>query len=349
MGLKDQLFISGSWTDAAVRGNNVSGTPLTSAVATGTGEEISDVYTLSVSGRTGGTGTVTVNCDSPNNPYDGAVFAGTNFDGATAYTNIVPGTSLVFAVAGANGNSATVTIGDPYGDFDASGVGAGTPTTGVQHRVLNDGASDVTGAKARLLTQAVMVRITNKVFNYIKPFASGATEKTAGGGSNQVTPYALTISGVSGSGPSKVATLSVDGVALGAASILDLTTGASVSGTGLKAISPAYAYRIQTGPLSGLEFGLDSGVANTDKANILIFNSRYVQIAPDVSGVAGTYGTADVDLTESGESTGVITGSGVAYFWVRFLVPASANNESNPYLAKIAIAANQSTAAGWEI
>lgn len=347
MALKDQLFISGVWTDAAVRGTNVSGTVLTSASPSGTGEEISDVYTLTVSNRTGGTGDITVSTNSSNNPYDGATFTGVNFNSSTQYENIVPGVIIVLSSSAANGNTATVTQGDPYGSFDASGGGAGTPTSGVRHRVLNDGASDVTGAKARLLTQAIQVRITNKVFNYIKSFATGATEKTAGGGSNRIMPYALTISGVSGSGASKVATLSVDGVALGAGALLDLTTGSSVSGTGIKAISPAYPYRVQTGPLSGFEFALDAGVANGDEANILIFNSRYVQIAPDVAGVAGTYGTSDVDLTESGESTGVITGSGVAYFWVRYLVPSSANNESNPYPSKVALAASQSTAAGW--
>jgi hypothetical protein len=347
MGLKDQLFISGVWTTAAVRGANVSGTPLTSAVPSGTGEEIPDVYTLTVSVRVGGTGTVTVSCNSKNNPYDTDVHTGVNFDGATQYKNIVPGATLVFAVAGANGNTATITIGDPYGEFDASGVGAGTPTTGVRHRILNDGTSNVTGAKAKLLTQAVLVRRTNKVFEYIKPFASGATEKTVGGGSNQVAPYALLVNSVAGSGPSKTCNLNVDGVVLGAASVLDLTTGSSVSGTGLKA-SGTYPYRIQSGPLSGLEFSIDPGVVNSDTANVLIFTSRYTQIAPDASGVAGTYGTADVDLTESGQATGVITPSGVAYFWVRFLVPATANNESNPYPAKVAVTASLSTAAGWE-
>lgn len=348
MALKDQLFLSGVWTDAAVRGANTSGTALASATPSGTGEEISDVYTLTVSNRVGGTGDIAVEAASSNNPYDGASFVGVNFNGSTQYSNIVPGAILVFAASGANGNTATVTLGNPYGEFDASGVGAGTPTTGVRHRVLNDGASDVASAKARLLTQAIMVKMVNTVFNYIKPFASGATEKTAGGGSNRIMPYVLTISGVSGSGASKVATLSVDGVALGAGSLLDLTTGSSVSGTGIKAISPAYPYRVQTGPLSGFEFALDAGVANSDEANILIFNSRYTQIAPDVAGVAGTYGTSDVDLTESGESTGVITAAGEAFFWTRFLVPASANNESNPYPAKIALSASQSTAAGWE-
>lgn len=347
MGLIDKLFLSGVWTPSLVRGANVSGSSLTSAQASGTGEEISDTYTLTVSARSGGTGTITIATGSPNNPYSGRVAAGLNFNGTTQYTNVIPGVTLVFATAGANGNTSLVTIGNPYGAFDASSGSAGTPVGEVKHKVTNDGASSVTGAKAKLLTQAIWTRIVNKLFNYVVPFAIGATEKTTGGGSNQVTAYAMTVSGIAGSGPTKTADLNVDGVVLGAASILDLTTGSSVSGTGLKAITPAYPYRIQSGPLTGLEFAIDSAVVNSDEANVLIFNSRYIQIAPDVTGVAGTYGTADVDLTESGQATGVITAAGEAYYWTRFLVPTSANNESNPYPAKVALTGSQSTSAGW--
>lgn len=349
MALKDQLFISGVWTDSDVRGSNTAGTPLVSAELSNTGEEIADEYTLTVSARSGGTGTVTVASDSANNPYDGNVKTGVNFDDTTEYDDIIPGVILVFDNAGANGNTALIIVGSPHGSFDASGVGAGTPTAGIRHRVLNNGASDVANAEAQLLTQVIWVRIVNQVFSYVAPFADAATEKTAGGGSSRVMPYVLTISGVSGAGASKVATLSVDGVAFGADTLLDLTTGTTVSGTGIKAISPAYVYRVVDGPLEGMEFALDAGVANSDEANVLIFPSRYVQIAEDVAGVEGTYGTTPVELTESGQSAGVITATtGVAYYWARFLVPLSANNESNPYPANIALSASQSSGAGWE-
>lgn len=344
--LKDQLYISGVWTDADVRGENNTGTPVVSAERTGSGEEIADVYTITVSARSGGTATCTVGA-SANNPYNGRVKTLVPFDDTTPVLNVIPGATIIFDNAGANGDLATITVGDPYGAFDASGISAGVPTTGVKHRVYNDGASDVTDAQALLLPQAIYVHKTNIVFEYISPFAEGATEKTAGGGSDRVMPYGLTISGVSGSGGAKVATLSVDGVALGAASLLDLTTGLAVSGTGIKAIG-SYPYSVVTGPLTGLVFSLDAATVNGDSANVLIFPSRYVQIAPDVAGTEGTYGTVPVDLTTTGESDGVITTLGVAYFWTRFLVPSSANNESNPYPCNIAIQASQSTSAGWE-
>ena len=348
MALKDQLFIGGVWTDTDTFGENITGTPLVSANLGATGEEIADVYTLTVSARAGGTGTVTVAC-SANNPFNGRVVTGVAFDDTTEYDNIVPGVVIIFDNAGANGNTAEVTVGSPYGSFDASGAGAGVPTAGVRHRVLNDGASAVANAQAQLLTQAIQVGMINRVFSSINPFADGATEKVAGGGSDRVMPYVLTISDISGSGATKVATLSVDGAALGAASLFDLTAGVAVSGTGIKAVTPAYPYRVITGPLTGMEFALDAGVANLDEANVMIFTSRYVQIAPDVAGVEGTYDVTPVELTEVGQAAGVITATtGVAYFWARFLVPQSANNESNPYPCNIALSGSQSTSAGWE-
>jgi hypothetical protein len=130
---------------------------------------------------------------------------------------------------------------------------------------------------------------------------------------------------------------------------LTLPLGQLNPGTGIKAVDPPYPYRVIDGPLTGLEFALDAGAANTNAANVLIFPSRYVQIADDIAGVEGTYGSTPVDLTETGESTGVITSGGVAYFWARFLVPSSANNESNPYPCNIALSASQSSGAGWEV
>jgi hypothetical protein len=345
--LVDKLFIGGVWTASDVRGSNTTGTPVVSAVLAVTGEEISDTYTLTVSARAGSTGTITI-AASVNNPFNGRVIPNVNFDDATVHDDVVPGVSIVFDNAGVNGDVAEIIVGSPYGTFDASGVGAGVPTAGVRHQVENTGTSDALNSVAQLLPQVIWVRMVNQVFEYASPFAENADEKTAGGGSDRVMPYVITISAVSGVGAAKVATISVDGVAMGAASLLDMTTGASVSGVGIKAISPGYPYRVLTGPLEGMEFALDAGVANADEANVLIFPSRYVQLAPDVAGVEGAYDVVAVPLTEVGEAAGVITPSGVAYYWTRFLVPQSSNNESNPYPSNIALSASQSTAAGWE-
>lgn len=349
MALVDQIEITGVFTDSSVRGANLVGQVVVSAEPTSSGQAISDDYTLTVSARAGGTGTITVSTSSPNNPYNGKVVTGVPFDNVTEVLNIVPGATLVFDSDAVNTNTAIINIGDYQGLFDANGVGAGVPSDGVRHKVVNTAGSEAVDCKASLLTQSVMYKKTGDALRYVRPFADGATEKTAGGGSDRVMPYALSISAVSGVGALKVATLSVDGVALDADEVTDLTTGVTEDGVGLKAIDPPHPYAINTGPLEGLEFAIHHDCVDGDIANVLIFPSRYVQIADDVAGVEGTYGTVDVALTEVGEASGVISGGGAAYFWSRMLVPVSASNESNPYPCNIAIQGSESTQAGWEV
>jgi hypothetical protein len=293
------------------------------------------------------TATITVGTLAPNNPYKGRVVTGVILDGATGYTNIVPGIIVIFASATANADATTVFVGLYNGTFDAFGAGAGVPSASTRHQVLNDGLGAVSNAVAKLLSQAVLYRKTGSgVFNYIRPFADGATEKT-NPGSTRVQPYNVGVVNVSGAGSAKVCDLQVDGVTLGSNSILDLSTGALVSGSGLKAISPGYAYRIQTGVLVGLEFAIDASVANGDVGNVLIFNSRYVQIAPDVAGAPGTWGTANVTLTQAGQASGVIQPGGAAYYHSRILVPSGASSESNPFPGEIALQGTETGSANW--
>jgi hypothetical protein len=347
MSLVDKILISAVWVASAVRFSNTSGTVLTSATDATNGRAIADEYTLTLSAVSSGTGTVTVGTTSPNNPYKGRVVTGVSLNGTTIYKNIIPGVSLVFSASGANTNVGSVLVGQYLGTFDAFGGGAGVPSASTRHQVINTGSGAVSAAVASLKTQAICVDRTGTVFNYVKPFAIGSTEKTAGGGSARVMPYAISVANTTGSGSSKVTDLLVDGVTLGAGSLLDVSAGTTVSGSGIKAITPSYVYIVQTGPLTGMEFAIDPSVANGNTANILVFPSRYVQIAPDVSGDPGTWGTADVDLTQSGQGTGVIQPAGDAYYHTRILVPAGASSESNPYPANVALVATETGAAGW--
>ena len=349
MALKDQIEVAAVWTDSTVRGTNDTGTPITSAVLTGSGRQIADTYTLTVSSRVGSTGTVTVESASKNNPYNGRVKTGITFNSSAVTLEVVPGVSIVFATGGANGDVATVYVGDYKGSFDASGVDAGVPTDGVRHKVVNDGASSVIDCKAGLRTMSVLVAKSGTVFNYIAPFAPTAVEKTAGGGSSRVMPFAMEIENVSGAGGSKVADLLIDGVNFGTDQIQNVTTGELSDGTGLKAVDPPETYLVVGGDLEGLEFALSASCANTNTANILIFPSRYTQIAPDVSGAEGTYSTIDVNLTEVGQTTGVITAGNAAYYWVRNLIPVGASSESNPYPCQVALECSESSDAGWTV
>lgn len=347
--LKDQLFISGSWVDAATRFANGTGTPLVSAVFNGDGRALADVYALSFSSVVAGvSATIGVAASSPNNPYDGGSFS-VDLDGVTEYTDIIPGVTLVFSVSGSFANTwtATVYIGEFLGTFDAFGGGAGVPSAGVRHRVYNGGSGAVSAALATLLTIAKWVKKTGIVFSTVRNFAEDAVEKQAGGGSNQVIPYAITIDDEAGSGGSKTVTVKVDGVTFPTDSLRDLSTGVTQNGTLVKAVDPGHFYRVILGDLTGLEFAVSADATDGDEANVLIFEPRFIQIAPDVAGVAGTYGTADITLTQSGQSAGVIQPTGFAYFWRRVLVPAGGNAESNPNPGDTALRGTETGAAGW--
>jgi hypothetical protein len=346
MALIDKINLAGAWTASSARFANTTGVMIASAVDGANGESLADVYTLNLSAVAGGTGTVTVETSSVNNPYKGRIVANVPLNNATVINNVVPGINLVFATTGVNGDVSTVSVGSYLGTFDSSGAQAGVPSAGVRHQVQNTGTASVAAAKARLLTMALKYEKTGNVFLYIRKFAVGATEKVTG---NRTMPYALTISGIAGAGATKTANLSVDGVLLGAGTILDLTSNTAVSGTGLKAVSPSYPYRVTSGPLTGLEFALDASCVDADAANVLIFPSRYLQIAPDAAGVEGAYGIVDVVLTETGQAAGVITTNGVSYYWARVLVPSMSPSESNPYPAVVALEATESAAAGWGV
>lgn len=345
MALIDQIEVASVWTASSVRDENDVGTLLLGADAIESGELISDVYNLVASAVAAGTGTITVSA-GPNNPYNGRVVTGVPFDDVTPVTNIIPGVSLVFDASAANTHSADVYVGDYKGSIDATGAGAGTPTGAIRHRVYNDSSAEVADAKARLITQIVHYRKTGKVFSLVKPFAENATEKVSG---SRVMPYALKTISIAGSGLSKTASLQIDDVTFGADTILDIATGILQDGTLLKAISTPYYYVVVSGPLEGFMFSLHEDCANNDIGNILVFPSRYTQIAPDIAGSAGTYGTADVDLTEDTEPTGVIGALGVAYYWQRIVVPEAANSESNPYPCNVALQATESEGAGWTV
>lgn len=346
MALEDQTLVGGVWTPTAARAVNTTGAPLTSVADNGDGEAIADVYTLVLSAVAGGTATVTVAASSPNNPYNGKVVSGVPLDGATAVTNVVPGLNVIFSNTGANGNVGTVYVGQFLGTFDSFGAGAGVPSASVRHRVLNAGTGAAESAKASLQTQAVMFKKVGRALQFVSAFAPGATEKVAGGGSTRTMPYALSIANVSGAGSAKVADLYVDGVIVGAGVLTD-PNGTAVGGAGIKAISPAYIYTFNSGPLTGLQFALDANCANGDIGNVLIFASRDIQIAPEVAGAPGAFATTDVVLTQSGQPAGVIQAGGEAFFYVRALVPSGESSEKNPLPANVALSGIASTAANW--
>ncbi len=337
----EEVAGSGTFVDMSARFTNSVGAVLFSCVANDQGEGIAGLYVLTASSVVAGvSATITVAADSPNNPYDGRVVTGVLLDESTVRSDIVPGCDLKFDNACVNTNHSQVRVGHSFGSVaafpPAAGIGAGQRRI----QVVNTGAATATGCKARIINRAKLYKKTGTVFARVRPFAEAATEKLTTG---QVMPYLIEVSGVAGSGAAKTMDLDLDGAPIATlTNLTDLTTSDS---TGLNVVD---YFRVEDGLLEGLEFILSEDAVNSDSANLLVFSPRFLQIAPDTGAAPGIWGSADVDLTESGEAVGSITASGLAYFWARTLVPDGGNSLSNPYPLDICLSGVDPGSAGWD-
>jgi hypothetical protein len=231
---------------------------------------------------------------------------------------------------------ALIRVGHAFGSLGAYPPAAGAPQGARRIQIANTAAVTLTGCKARLINRVKRFKRTGEVFARVRPFAEFAIEKLTG---SQVAPYALSVSGVSGSGAAKTMTLA--GASL--TSVKNLTT--LVVG-GLVGLNVVDYYRAMDGDLESMEFKLSEAAVNSDFENLLVFSNRFAQIAADVAGTAGTFGVAPVALTEAGQPAGSIRAAGLAYCWVRVLVPDSGNSESNPYPIDVCLEASVSAGAG---
>jgi hypothetical protein len=354
-GLKAQLeTVAGNntWVDSDAYLINDTGTAVLTATPNSDGEALADVYVLTFSAVVPGTSaTVHVATQSANNPYSDTNNAGhptgvsVALDGTTVYSEIVPGVGLVFSAAGGFSGTwqSTIKVGFYAGALPAFGTGAGvrSPTAGRRVRVVNTGTGPAQNCAAKIIKMVKRyLKTTHGVFLRVQPFAAGATEKMV---SSQVRPYAITLANVTGSGGSKTMDVLVDGSTV---TILNLNTAAVGPSTGLNVND---TYRITAGALTDVEFQLNQNAVVTDAENLLVFGSRYINIAPDVTGAAGAWGTSDVALTQSGQSAGTILASGVAYFWVSVLVPDGGNAVSNPLPGDVQLSGQVSQSAGWSL
>lgn len=349
-GLEDQIEeVAGSTTFVAsgARFDNDTGTPLVSATANDDGTGIAGVYSLTFENVVAGVSAdVHVAVTSPDNPYSteaaqsprfGTVYA-VDLDAVTEYDNIVPGVTLVFDddAGFLDTWAAEVRVGRYAGQFPA--FGAVAPGTGRRHRVENTGIGPGSDCKAQVVTQAVLWPKVGTIFEFISPFADDAVEKQT---ADKTSPYAVTVENKAGAGASITADIKFDGALV---DVADEDGNVTTS----EDLTVVNTYTVDSGDLEGLTFRLSQSILNSATANVLIFENLHTQIAPDVSGAAGTYGTSDVDLTEDGQATGVITAGGFAYYWERANVQVGANSISNPRPGSVRLIGDASEAAGWD-
>lgn len=356
--LVDEFYESATWKTTNARFSNVVGTmldvtTLLEDVPYFEAGIIPDTYTFVASASSGSGATrqctLTITTASKNNPVNGKVatnvIVGTPYD--DSWYDLIPGVVQLYFDGTANdGDTFIVSIGRFQGTFEAGGVTAGVGSTGTRHKVTNNGTVDVVQCKARVLPQITYMVKTGHVLYSAKNFAEGATEKLDPL-TGQLLPYVMSISGVTGTGSTRTCNILLDGVLFPAGSLKDLTANTVVSGTGIKCPHVASdadvrPYKVLTGPLMGMEFAISEQSVNGDFMNIIVSGAKYAQLAPDLTGTEGEYGTADVDLTESGQTVGTITPSGVAYYWSRILVPEGSSGLGNPALVSICLEGNES-------
>jgi hypothetical protein len=72
-----------------------------------------------------------------------------------------------------------------------------------------------------------------------------------------------------------------------------------------------------------------------------------VEIALDVAGTPGTWGTTDLALTQSGEPSGNINPAGAVNVWVRLDTSSLSSNKQNPFPADLFVEYNDTGEADW--
>lgn len=340
----EETINSGTFVDAELRQIAGTGTPLTSAAVSSAWTLMPDSYNLTFSSVVAGvSATVTVACTNPNNPNDSDNLGGTHavdLDGVTEYTDIIRGLTLVFSDSGSFTNSWTVTLkcGRAYGVQPGFGSDASRTGTGQRIRVKNTFPDVVSTVTARILPAVFPWFKTGTVFADGRRHAEGATEKITG---QAIEPYAITVSGVTGSGASKTMDWRVDGSPVDV-QMIDadgFDDGAEVTSDGLNVTN---FYRVVSGGPIGFTFKLSEDAANGDSCNIFIFEPRFIQIATSTNNLPGAYGVADVLVAET------LAFNAEADFWIRYLIPSGSIAESNPFVASPAIEALVAVALAWD-
>jgi hypothetical protein len=338
----EEVAGSNTWVEMRSRLTNGPGTPVSAAVANDTGQAIAGTFTLQFSSVIAGTSaTVKVLTSSPDNPYRDLTGRTVNLNNATIYRDIIGGVDLKFSssMSFANTWEAEIRVGHSFGPLAAFGSEAGQATDSRKIRVRNDDEAEAAqNVRAVVTRHAKPFPTSGIVFEKFFDFAAGATEKITDG---QVQPYAVTVENVSGSGAGKTGDIKFDGELV---NVRNKTTLAEGTSEGLNVVD---IYEVTDGDLEGLEFQPSQLMTNASTANVLIFDPRFTQTAPDLGGAPGDWGNSDVSIQSEGEDERVIAPGGFGFVHVRPLAPDGSISKSNPYILDVQILAETSSQAGW--
>lgn len=301
---------------------NVSGTPLVSGTFGAAGQEIADTYDLTFTSAGGVT--VDVDCGSPLKNPNQATGVAVVADGVTVNWNVILGVGLVISAGVATGNEARVTVGAymTAGGLvtDVLNVGTtegGSSSPSVQIAAVVAGASDASEVSVRPLPGFYFTPYNARSFvALIDNHSSVGREVLAPSGTLTIT---FTNWGDAGGGKKKADVMVGGQLAILGAIFDNATRYEYGSGNG---------YVDATDRLRGLALVLVDTTADPTAMTVSLVvdgdHAAYAELAEDLSGAPGTFASAPLTLTESGQGAGIITSGAAAYFWFRWNLPAAA-------------------------
>jgi hypothetical protein len=330
------------WQAANTAFTNETGTPVVSIAETLSGALLGGTYTITFTASDPGVDAfVTVSAADVNNPNNGNT-ATVDLDGATPSTDLIPGLAIIFddAIGFLDTWEAVITVGHDFGSLANFGAASGSGSTGIRVRARNTGDDVGANCKAEVATIVIPVAKVGQIFDKVLTFADSAVEKLDV--DSIVSPYAITVENKAGAGAAITADIKVDGALV---NVINLTDDSETTSEDLTVVD---RYQITDGDLEDVVFQLSESILNTATANLLIFDAALIQIAADENGSPGTWGTADCVLTTTGQASGVIPAAGVAYFWIRILIPSgSFYSKSNPRPVSVRLYGEAEGSANW--
>jgi hypothetical protein len=314
--LRDAAAPADPDSNLLLRWENTVSTPLLSAAYLENGEAVAGVYTII--GASGST--VNITADDPKNELIGTGLT-VVADDATVNEDVLAGVGLVFSSSLATGWTAKVAVGalmaSDGGTSQRLNVGiieAGSISTQRRIAAVNVGSEDSAETFVYGLP-GYFVEGTD-VEQYIKNVANHSSPSRH----DLATPGDFVIAFADyQTGPPQTADVLVDTVK----AIED----AKLDGAELYEHGTGNGYIDGVDKFKGLGIIFEDlpGDPTAKSFNLHVRGSYdWYEFAPDVTGSPGTWQAPPLQLTESGEVAGVITASGLAYFWVRVNVPSSA-------------------------
>jgi len=274
---------------------NTVGTPAISCINGARGDLLAGTYDITISNVSGDTAVATISCPNAyNNPHDARAFT-IIIDSETI--NEVACFDMVFHAGASNGDMVQIVV---HEDLDLGLVLAGTGD-GLRLKVFNDSSRTVIGAQLRVLPDAYYVNLTSG------ELVAGIIDPT-----DTILPgtYNITIDNYTPGSPA-TADIYSNGFLMQENAALDGTMYDNI--------------------VSGISVAFGSNVTDDDIAIITIADGyQYIQSALDSEGTPLAYSNTTKNITEVGQSTGVITSSGEVFFWIRTNISDSATVELNP-------------------